>query len=98
MRKSLAGVAGLVVSICLNTAMVWGRSQTQSSTTNKPSSTTHRATTHKPAVHRSLLDPSTLNQKAPDTFKAKFTTTKGDFVVEVTRAWAPLGADRFYNL
>jgi len=98
MRKSLAGVAGLVVSICLNTAMVWGRSQTQSSTTKKPSSTTHRATTHKPAVHRSLLDPSTLNQKAPDTFKARFTTTKGDFVVEVTRAWAPLGADRFYNL
>jgi peptidyl-prolyl cis-trans isomerase A (cyclophilin A) len=25
-------------------------------------------------------------------------TTKGDFVVEVTRAWAPQGADRFYNL
>jgi peptidyl-prolyl cis-trans isomerase A (cyclophilin A) len=45
-----------------------------------------------------LLDPSSLNQKAPDTYKAKFTTTKGDFVVEVTRAWAPLGADRFYNL
>jgi peptidyl-prolyl cis-trans isomerase A (cyclophilin A) len=31
-------------------------------------------------------------------YKAKFTTTKGDFVIEVTRAWAPLGADRFYNL
>jgi peptidyl-prolyl cis-trans isomerase A (cyclophilin A) len=35
---------------------------------------------------------------APATFKAKFTTTQGDFVVQVTRAWAPLGADRFYNL
>ena len=32
------------------------------------------------------------------TFKAQFTTTKGDFVVEVHRDWAPLGADRFYNL
>jgi peptidyl-prolyl cis-trans isomerase A (cyclophilin A) len=31
-------------------------------------------------------------------FKAKFTTTAGDFVVEVHRDWAPLGADRFYNL
>ena len=31
-------------------------------------------------------------------FQVKFTTTKGDFVVEVTRAWAPIGADRFYNL
>jgi peptidyl-prolyl cis-trans isomerase A (cyclophilin A) len=39
-----------------------------------------------------------LNEKAPDTFKAKFATSKGDFVIEVTRAWAPNGADRFYNL
>jgi peptidyl-prolyl cis-trans isomerase A (cyclophilin A) len=27
-----------------------------------------------------------------------FVTTKGNFVVQVTRAWAPQGADRFYNL
>jgi len=46
----------------------------------------------------SLLNPSTLNAKAPDLYRAKFTTTKGDFVVEVHRSWAPLGADRFYNL
>lgn len=39
-----------------------------------------------------------MKSQAPASFKAKFTTTKGDFVVEVTRAWAPLGADRFYNL
>jgi len=45
-----------------------------------------------------LLHPATLTAKAPDTFTVQFTTTKGDFVVEVTRAWAPLGADRFYNL
>jgi peptidyl-prolyl cis-trans isomerase A (cyclophilin A) len=36
--------------------------------------------------------------QAPATYRAKLTTTKGDIVVEVTRAWAPLGADRFYNL
>jgi peptidyl-prolyl cis-trans isomerase A (cyclophilin A) len=45
-----------------------------------------------------LLQPATLTAKAPDVFSVQFTTTKGDFVVEVTRAWAPLGADRFYNL
>jgi peptidyl-prolyl cis-trans isomerase A (cyclophilin A) len=50
------------------------------------------------AAGPSLLDPSTLKTKAPATFQAKFTTTKGDFVVQVTRSWAPLGADRFYNL
>jgi peptidyl-prolyl cis-trans isomerase A (cyclophilin A) len=46
----------------------------------------------------SLLNPAFLNAKAPDTYKAKFSTTKGDFVVQVNRAWAPHGADRFYNL
>jgi peptidyl-prolyl cis-trans isomerase A (cyclophilin A) len=45
-----------------------------------------------------LLHPATLIAKAPATYEVKFTTTKGDFVVQVTRAWAPLGADRFYNL
>ncbi len=28
----------------------------------------------------------------------KFTTTRGDFTVTVHRDWAPIGADRFYNL
>jgi len=46
----------------------------------------------------SLLNPATLKAQAPDVYKVKFTTTKGDFVVQVTRAWSPVGADRFYNL
>ena len=37
-------------------------------------------------------------QQAPDSFRARFSTTKGDFVIVVHRAWAPHGADRFYNL
>ena len=45
-----------------------------------------------------LLHPDTLKAKAPETFQVTFHTTKGDFVVDVTRSWAPLGADRFYNL
>jgi peptidyl-prolyl cis-trans isomerase A (cyclophilin A) len=45
-----------------------------------------------------LLAPSSLKAKAPETFTAKFTTTKGDVVIRVHRGWAPLGADRFYNL
>ncbi len=36
--------------------------------------------------------------QAPATYKARFETTKGSFTIEVTRDWAPLGADRFYNL
>jgi peptidyl-prolyl cis-trans isomerase A (cyclophilin A) len=45
-----------------------------------------------------LLKPTTLQEKAPDKYEVKFTTTRGDFTVQVTRAWSPLGADRFYNL
>src|SRR5712692_888118 len=51
-----------------------------------------------PAARPSLLNPSSLKATAPAVFKAQFTTTKGDFVVEVHRDWAPIGADRFYNL
>ena len=35
---------------------------------------------------------------APDSFLAHFETGQGTFTVEVTRAWAPRGADRFYDL
>ncbi len=49
-------------------------------------------------LNRALLIPAKLNEKAPETYKVQFATTRGDFVVQVTRAWAPLGADRFYNL
>jgi len=47
---------------------------------------------------RGLLRPSLLKAQAPETYQVKFVTTKGDFTLTVTRAWAPLGADRFYNL
>lgn len=43
-------------------------------------------------------DPAKLTATAPETFRARFITTKGPFVIEVTRALAPNGADRFYNL
>src|ERR1700681_1666141 len=45
-----------------------------------------------------LLKPSTLKAKAPEVYKVKLTTTKGDVIIQVNRAWAPIGADRFYNL
>src|SRR5689334_18551863 len=51
-----------------------------------------------PAGAAALKDPSKATEQAPAVYKAKFTTTKGDFVIEVHRDWAPLGADRFYNL
>jgi peptidyl-prolyl cis-trans isomerase A (cyclophilin A) len=45
-----------------------------------------------------LLDPSTMKATAPATFTVQVETTKGPFTIKVTRAWAPNGADHFYNL
>src|SRR6185436_8911600 len=45
-----------------------------------------------------LKTPAQLTEQAPATFKAKFDSSKGPFVIEVHRDWAPVGADRFYNL
>jgi peptidyl-prolyl cis-trans isomerase A (cyclophilin A) len=45
-----------------------------------------------------LKTPSALTEPAPATYKAMFDTSKGPLVIEVHRAWAPKGADRFYNL
>ena len=46
----------------------------------------------------SRLMPAAMTETAPATFKANLDTTKGMIVIEVHRDWAPLGADRFYNL
>ena len=70
----------------------------QTPATPKPSTT---AKTTKPAAStydRTLLRPSLLKETAPATYQVNFVTTRGEFTVTVTRAWAPLGADRFYNL
>jgi peptidyl-prolyl cis-trans isomerase A (cyclophilin A) len=50
------------------------------------------------AARADLKKPATLKETAPDTYKVNFDTSAGTFVVEVTRDWAPHGADRFYNL
>jgi len=45
-----------------------------------------------------LKDPSQLTERAPDQYRARFDTSQGVFVIAVEREWAPLAADRFYNL
>jgi peptidyl-prolyl cis-trans isomerase A (cyclophilin A) len=65
--------------------------------TQKPA-TTKPATAKPAAINPALRTPSKLKEVAPATFRANFETSAGVFVVEVTRAWAPKGADRFYNM
>ena len=54
---------------------------------------------HAPAAP-AYADPSApaMHERAPDRFVVRFETTKGVFDVEVHRDWAPIGADRFYDL
>ncbi|MBO85903.1 MAG: peptidylprolyl isomerase [Deltaproteobacteria bacterium] len=49
-------------------------------------------------AHPAWTDPSQATEEAPASFTCQFDTTQGTFDIEVTREWAPNGADRFYNL
>lgn len=51
-----------------------------------------------PAHSQNLGNPAALKEQAPAVYKVEFDTSKGPFVIEVHRDWAPNGADRFYNL
>jgi peptidyl-prolyl cis-trans isomerase A (cyclophilin A) len=50
------------------------------------------------STHPAMTDPSKATERAPESFRARFDTTKGAIVLECTRSWAPHGVDRFYNL
>jgi homoserine O-acetyltransferase len=39
-----------------------------------------------------------MKRRDPDRFDVRLDTTRGDIVIRVDRAWAPLAADRFHNL
>ncbi len=71
--------------------------KTSTSTAAKPA-TTAKPATAAPSYDRALLKPPLLKDQAPADYQVKFDTSRGEFTITVTRAWAPLGADRFYNL
>ncbi|HXO45616.1 MAG TPA: peptidylprolyl isomerase [Candidatus Cybelea sp.] len=87
------------ISLCMMAVSVPGAPavQAQATPAGQTSPASQPRTTHMTS-DPALLHPATLTAKSPETYQVKFVTTKGDFVVDVTRAWAPLGADRFYNL
>ncbi len=43
-------------------------------------------------------EPPSKPEKPPQRYQVRFETSKGDFVIEVYRDWAPRGADHFYDL
>lgn len=95
-KKSISNLCLAAMMGCVPAA-AWAQaanSKPAATQTAKPKSTAISRTATDPA----LLKPATLKAQAPAEYDVKFVTTKGDFVVHVTRAWAPNGADRFYNL
>src|ERR1700730_637118 len=96
----------ILIAAGIFSAAIPASAQTGTAGPAKPKSSTAQKTTPtktapSPAAKtydRALLRPALLKDKAPETYQVKFETSKGDFTVSVTRAWAPLGADRFYNL
>ncbi|MEM7151517.1 MAG: peptidylprolyl isomerase [Myxococcota bacterium] len=92
-RQVLAILAvGSVLGCHAKTADTQGQADAKAKGANTP------AAVSPGGVHPGLLDPSQANETAPATYKVKFETTQGDIVIEVDRATAPKGADRFYNL
>jgi peptidyl-prolyl cis-trans isomerase A (cyclophilin A) len=86
----------LALALTIPSLLLYGCNSCGSSAPTADSLPGEATSTGKPSP--ALLDPSLAKEQAPAKYRAKFTTTKGVFVVEVERALAPLGADRFYNL
>ena len=100
MKYGLVATASLALGFATlsQTPAAASKSGSQGTTATKKPATSATTATHPPAYDRALLRPALLKDKAPDIYVVKFVTTRGDFTVTVNRAWAPLGADRFYNL
>ena len=53
-----------------------------------------------PNLRTALMNPKhkMWSQRAPGVFRIQMETSKGSFVIEAHRTWAPIGCDRFFNL
>ena len=85
----LAGIFGIIAQASAQ-APAQAPAQPKPSTTPKAGETAKAGAPTARAYDRALLRPALLKDKAPDTFQVKFITTRGDFTVTVTRAWAPI--------
>lgn len=92
---SQLGVLGLAQTPATAPATA-AKPKASTSTALKPA--TGVKTAAAPTYDRALLKPALLKEVAPASYQVKFDTSRGEFTLTVTRAWAPLGADRFYNL
>lgn len=87
----------LALLACILTATSYAQDEKQETRTEKPTEQTAEKAGDKSA-DKKVSAPPKKPAKAPEKYYAAFDTTKGRFVIEVNRKWAPIGADHFYNL
>lgn len=103
----MIGIAA--VALATTPSLLAAQSAKPAGQTTKPAAKSPAKPTAKPpakpagrgtsaASNAALRTPSKLTETAPAVYHATFSTSAGDFVVEVHRDWSPKGADRFYNL
>jgi peptidyl-prolyl cis-trans isomerase A (cyclophilin A) len=85
----MRALASIVIALVLITIVIDGQSRAGGA---------NRAARATGPDSSKLKDPARLTETAPAVFRARFTTSIGTFVIEAHRDWAPLAADRFYNL
>lgn len=93
-----AGVLVLVATLAAAPLAARQAQGAQPAPKQQPAKRAPAATTGQKGPDAALLKPGLLTAKAPEEFTVRFVTTQGEIAVKVTRAWAPRGADRFYNL
>jgi peptidyl-prolyl cis-trans isomerase A (cyclophilin A) len=82
----------LALTALLLCSTVWAQTK---AATPKPAAKTKTATKSQGI---NLLNPDSLRARAPGLFIVRLETTKGNIDIRVVKNWAPIGADRFYNL
>ena len=97
-KVAVLSLAGALASLTSYSAQAQTPAQPKAGSAAGQGSATKKRPAAASAYDRALLKPALLKGNAPAQYKVKFVTTRGEFTLTVNRAWAPLGADRFYNL
>jgi peptidyl-prolyl cis-trans isomerase A (cyclophilin A) len=89
-KKASVGLLSVLLLSAFTWTSVWASSPAQAKEQGVPNNQSSQP--------QASPDPAKATAQAPEKFKVNLDTTKGPVVIEVVRAWAPKGADRFYNL
>jgi peptidyl-prolyl cis-trans isomerase A (cyclophilin A) len=97
-KVAVLSLAGALAGLASYSAQAQTPAQPKTGTASGQGTTAKKRPAVASAYDRALLRPALLKANAPEQYKVNFVTTRGEFTLTVNRAWAPLGADRFYNL